>query len=93
MQRVGGGHAQQRVLIGLHGQFVGLSPCRRKKETKPPMVRYTLTIQFTVNRELTPSEQDIVIGASVVQVAEPVDENGDDLDADIQVESATIDPR
>jgi len=57
------------------------------------MVRYTLTIQFTVNRELTPSEQDIVIGASVVQVAEPVDENGDDLDTDIQVESATIDPR
>ncbi len=57
------------------------------------MVRYTLTIQFTADRELTPDEQETIIGATVVQVAEPMDGNGNDLDADIDVESATIDPR
>ena len=57
------------------------------------MVRYTLTIQFTVNRELTPDEQETIIGATVVQVAEPMDGNGNDIDVDIDVESATIDPR
>lgn len=57
------------------------------------MLQYTLTIHFTASRELAPAEQDIVIGATVVQVAEPVDANGDDLDVDLHIESATIDQR
>ncbi len=60
---------------------------------EPAMLQYTLTIHFTASRELTPAEQDSIVGATTVQVAEPVDENGDDLDADFHVESASIDPR
>jgi hypothetical protein len=60
---------------------------------EPTMLQYTLTIQFTASRELTPAEQDSIVGATVVQVAEPVDENGNDLDADFHVESVRLDPR
>ncbi|MFM8706126.1 MAG: hypothetical protein ACKOHG_20165, partial [Planctomycetia bacterium] len=66
---------------------------QNNEDRESAMLQYTLTIHFTASRELTPAEQDLVIGATVVQVAEPVDENGDDLNADIRVESATIDPR
>jgi hypothetical protein len=57
------------------------------------MVRYTLTIHFTANRDLTASEKDALVGATLAQVAEPVDASGDDMDIDVHVESATIDPR
>lgn len=57
------------------------------------MLQYTLTIHFTASRELTAPEQDDIVGAVVVQVAEPVDANGNDLDAGVHVESATLDPR
>jgi hypothetical protein len=58
---------------------------------EPNTVRYTLTIHFTASRDLTASEKDALVGATLAQVAEPVDANGDDLDLDVHVESATID--
>jgi len=57
------------------------------------MVRYTLTIQFTASRDLTASEKDALVGATLAQVAEPVDASGEDMDIDVHVESAMIDPR
>lgn len=57
------------------------------------MLQYTLTIRFSASRELTPAEQDSIVGAALVQVAEPVDENGNDLDADFHVELADLDRR
>ena len=63
-------------------------------ETKEPkIVRYTLTIQFTASRDLTSSEKDALVGATLAQVAEPVDAHGDDMDINVDVESATIDTR
>lgn len=46
-------------------------------------MRYNITITFDADRELTPDEQFQIAGACQVQVEEPVDAEGNDMDVSV----------
>lgn len=54
------------------------------------MPKYQITISFTTDRELTPDEQFGIVGACQVQVEEPVDNEGEDMDVDVTEVNARI---
>ena len=47
-------------------------PCLSKKGEQ--LMKHTLTIEFTTNRELTATELDEIITDAVIQIIEPNDE-------------------
>lgn len=53
-------------------------------------MKYKIEITFETDRELTPEEQFGIVGASQVQVEEPVDGAGDDLDVEVTEVNARI---
>ena len=54
------------------------------------MPKYQIVINFTAARELTPEEQFQIVGACQVQVEEPVDGNGDELDVRVGAVTSRI---
>lgn len=54
------------------------------------MKKYTIHITFETDRELTVDEQNLLVGACQVQVEEPVDAEGEDMDVSTQVVRANI---
>ena len=53
-------------------------------------MKYKIVIKFETDRPLTPEEQFQIVGACEVQVEEPVDGNGDDLDVRVGAVSSRI---
>ena len=53
-------------------------------------MKYEIKITFTTDRELTPAEQFQIVGACQVQVEEPVDGEGEDLDVQVSEVNARI---
>jgi len=47
------------------------------------MTKYQITVTFTTDRELTPDEQFLLAGACQVQVEEPVDQEGEDMEVEV----------
>lgn len=47
------------------------------------MPTYEITILFETDRPLTEDEQNLISGACEAQVAEPADENGDDMNVNV----------
>jgi len=47
------------------------------------MTKYQIVINFATDRELTPEEQFQIVASCQVQVEEPVDAEGDDMDVEI----------
>ena len=54
------------------------------------MNKYTIHITFETDRELTPEEQFGIVGACQVQVEEPVDNEGEDMDVEVREVQARI---
>lgn len=46
-------------------------------------MKYQITITFESDRELTPEEQFLIVGACQVQVEEPAGNDGEDMDVGI----------
>lgn len=46
-------------------------------------MEYQIVIKFKTDRELTPEEQFQIVASCQVQVEEPVDAEGDDMDVDV----------
>lgn len=53
-------------------------------------MKYQITINFETDRELTPEEQFAIVGFAQVQVEEPVDSEGEDLDVQVSNVNARI---
>lgn len=47
------------------------------------MPKYQITVTFTTDRELTSEEQFLLAGACQVQVEEPVDQEGEDMEVEV----------
>jgi len=54
------------------------------------MTKYQIVINFSTDRELTPEEQFQIVASCQVQVEEPVDAEGDDMDVDVNEVNARI---
>jgi len=54
------------------------------------MKKYTIHITFETDRELTVDEQNLLGGACQVQVEEPVDAEGEDMEVSVEVTRANI---
>lgn len=46
-------------------------------------MNYKIEITFTTDRELTPDEQFLLAGACQVQVEEPADQEGEDMEVEV----------
>lgn len=46
-------------------------------------MKYQITVTFTTDRELTPDEQFLLAGACQVQVEEPADQEGEDMEVEV----------
>jgi hypothetical protein len=53
-------------------------------------MKYQIVIKFEADRPLTPEEQFQIVGACQVQVEEPVDGEGDNLDVSVTEVNARI---
>lgn len=53
-------------------------------------MKYKIEITFTTDRELTPDEQFQIVGFAQVQVEEPVDSEGEDMDVQVTEVNARI---
>ena len=47
------------------------------------METYSITIQFTANRKLTPQEADAILDACIIQVQEPYNNEGEEMDVTV----------
>ena len=54
------------------------------------MTKYQIVINFATNRPLTSDEQFQIVGVCQVQVEEPVDAEGDDMDVEVSEVNARI---
>lgn len=62
---------------------------RTKTRTK---ALYAVTAFFETDRRLTPDEEVFLAAAIAAQITEPVDEDGDDLDIEVElVDSVSVD--
>lgn len=50
------------------------------------MPAYEIKIVFETDRELTEDEKNLISGACQAQVTEPADENGDDMNVNVNVQ-------
>lgn len=53
-------------------------------------MKYQIVIKFETDRELTPEEQFQLVAASQVQVEEPTDAEGDDMEVEVKEVTARI---
>jgi hypothetical protein len=54
------------------------------------MADYQITIRFSSDRVLTEDEQELILSACEVQVAEPADLAGDSIDAEVRIVESDI---
>lgn len=57
------------------------------------VTKYQIVINFSTDRELTPEEQFQIVAACQVQVEEPVDAEGDDMEVDVTNVNSRIFPQ
>ena len=57
------------------------------------VTKYQIVINFSTDRELTPEEQFQIVASCQVQVEEPIDAEGDDMEVDVTNVNSRIYPQ
>jgi hypothetical protein len=60
-----------------------LAPLTITPPKEPEQEQYTISIQFTTNRKLTPQEADAILDACIIQVQEPYNNEGEAMDVTV----------
>jgi hypothetical protein len=67
-----------------------LAPLTIAASKEPEQHSYSISIQFTTNRKLTPQEADSILDACIIQVQDPYNNEGQQMDVTIVDYNAEI---